>query len=112
MFPEPGTVPPGNGDRKLPVYIRNGFVHLDSIRYRLPGNYVFEYLPEDKKIKSRFGTYEIKIRKISDRQIIYERTFILHSGTYPKETYAELRNFLKQLYKFDNKKAIIKKTSK
>ena len=109
LFSVLSGVPPETKNRKLPVYIRSGFIKHDSIVYTLPEGYVFDYLPENKKMESRFGTYEVKITKKSNTHIIYERKFFLRSGTYPKNTYEAFRKFLMQIQKYDKKKATLKK---
>lgn len=112
MFSVFENIPPETKKRKFPVYIRNGFIHHDSIRFYLPAGITFAFVPENKKIESRFGSYEVTFNKISDNQIIYERILRLRAGTYPKETYEELRKFFLGIHKYDKKKIAIKKIEK
>ena len=106
-----GSVPPKNKNRRFPIVISEGFNHIDDITWQLPNGFVLDYLPENLTITSEFGQYTRKIIKKDAHTIIYKRTFLLKSGTYPKESYSNFRKFLKKVRKSDAAKIILKKTS-
>ncbi len=106
-----GSLPPKNKNRRFPIVISGGFNHLDDITWQLPNGFVFDYLPENLTINSKFGQYKRKIIKKDAHTIIYKRHFLLKSGTYPKESYGNFRKFLKKIRKSDSEKIILKKIS-
>ncbi len=109
IFSAIGSVPSKNDDRKFPIYIESGFLHQDKVTLIIPEGYAISYIPEDKTINGIFGTYKMHISKVSDTKIIYERSFEINAGTFPKEEYKAYRKFIKQIYKSDRQKIIIKK---
>ncbi len=102
-------VPPKRRDRKYPVYIASGFRQHDRIDIELPETYEYSSIPEEVNIESEFGTYSMRIRKLSSRKALCERELVVKEGTYSAEKYKAFRRFLKNVHKSDLKKVIIKK---
>ena len=106
-----GSIPPKNKNRRFPIVISEGFNHIDEITWQLPDGFASNYLPENLIITSEFGQYKREIIKKDAQTIIYKRSFLLKSGTYPKESYSNFRKFLKKVRKSDAAKIILKKTT-
>jgi hypothetical protein len=91
--------------RKSKVVIREGFLHIDSIHYRIPDNIYPEGLPESKKFTSIFGEYESQYI-LDQGKLLYVRKFKFKEGTYPESSYNELIEFTKNISKADNTKVV------
>jgi len=79
---------------------------VDSIVYHLPDGYYFEFLPKDISFSSDFGKYEASF-KANEKGFTYIRKIERYKGTYPKESYNDLVNFLKKVKKSDNVKVVL-----
>ncbi|WP_316810189.1 DUF3857 domain-containing transglutaminase family protein [Pedobacter heparinus] len=94
-------------NRKLPLFINRGYTDVDELIYHLPENINIELSPDDKVLKTEFGTYELHIKK-EDKKLTYNRKFILNDGTYPAEKYADFADFISKVSSADQVKAIFK----
>lgn len=59
--------------------------------------YSVEFLPEDVTIETEFGEYTANAR-LKGNTIIYTRTQLMKSKTYPAVRYNELVEFYKKIY--------------
>lgn len=101
-----GSVPKSISDRKNDLFISNSFHLIDSVCFHLPENLSMEYLPEIVELTEDFGEYRFQCT-LSENNILAVRDFKIKKGTYPKETYAEFVNFLNEINKADNSKALL-----
>jgi len=102
-------IPKRYKERNQPVRIQRGNFDQDSITVHLPKGYTLTGQTEPIAFDSKFGTYRSSIKKINENQLLYERTFELFEGTYPKEDYNDFRNFMKQVTNNDGQKLILVK---
>lgn len=103
-------VPDRYRDRTFPLHIKRGFSDVDVVEIKLPTDYKVESLLKNKTIENKFGIYKTEITVKDESTLVYKRVFIVNDGTYPKEDYAEFRDFYKEVSKLDNAKiALIKK---
>ena len=91
--------------RKTPFALSDAFTHIDTIRYQIPENIYPEFLPQDLKYESRFGSYEAGF-KLDAGSLIYVRKFTRKDGQFPAESYQELIDFYKSINKADNAKLV------
>lgn len=94
-------------NRTLPVYVNRGFTDEDEIVYNVPEGYSIEAKPEDREIKSPFGSYVIKV-KMEGKKLTYSRKFVLNNGTYPANTYESFMRFFSDVSSSDNGKVVFK----
>ncbi len=104
------NIPKRFRNRKLPLEIQYGFLDLDSITINLPKNFQIEAMSNGKDLESKFGTYKIKIEKLSEHQIQYTRELLIKQGIYSVADYALYRKFLKKINQLDNSKIVLSKT--
>ncbi len=99
---------PTNEDRTRNVYLSNvfDFVDTDTINFELPQNYRVEYMPEPIDIESEFGHYQVQV-EVENNIVKYIRKIEMNPGTYSKESYEELRDFLKEVTKHDKTKVVL-----
>ena len=102
-------VPDRYRNRKLPLKIERGFVDVDEYEINIPKNYFIEFLPKDVEIENKFGEYKVRIEKLTDNVIKYNRTFIVSDGLYQKEDYSNYRSFIREVTKNDNAKIVLRK---
>jgi len=107
MFNQLNFIPPRIKDRKQELFISEGFKDTDTYNILMPLNYTIDEIPEDKVIENKFGKYQVKYIKISDKELEYQRLFMLRKGTYPAEDYNEFRNFMKKVSKLDKTKILL-----
>lgn len=99
-----------NENRTLPFESRFSYEDEYEIIYNLPMGYVIEEMPENGKVISDFGIYNITFEK-KDDQLIVKRLFQMKKGTYSKEKYNDYINFRKKVMNADNSKILISKKS-
>ena len=94
-------------NRKYDIVVDRGFYDTDEVTITLPDGYTLGVMPEDTTITSTYGEYRVKVEKISDKELAYNRSFLLREGTYPKTDYRAFRDFLKTVVKNDKQKIIL-----
>ena len=92
---------PKTEERHSDIYIAEAKHHRDTINMKLPSGYTIEALPTDCELASEFGLYQIKFQK-SEENLQVVRAFDLPEGTYPRETYEDLRIWLEGVSKADD----------
>jgi len=97
-------------NRKLPFEISRGYIDIDEIEIELPEKYSIEFLPENVKLNSKFGEYEVEISKIAENVYSYKRKLLIKDGKYSNEEYDNYRKFRRNIKKIDNSKIILKKS--
>ena len=101
------NIPKRYRNRKQALEIQYGFLDTDDVIIDLPKNYKIESLANDKEITTKFGTYKIKIEKINDYQIRYNRELLIKQGIYTVEDYDKYRKFRKKINQLDNSKIVL-----
>lgn len=92
-------------NRKTDVWMPEGYIDIDTIKYTLPENIYPEFLPEPVKLKSRFGEYESHV-VVEQGSVLYVRKLRMNKGRFAPETYAEYMDFYKGINKADNMKLV------
>lgn len=92
---------PGEIDLKM-AYQRH-----DSVRIEIPLGYSAEFLPENKTITSKFGSYSRSISR-NGKYIYYSNNLVINKAEYPKETYPEFYSFMNELALIDHQMIILK----
>lgn len=98
-------IPEKNENRKTNVVQKMAYIDSDTIRYHLPEGIYPEFLPDDVKIKNRFGEYEASF-KVEQGNLVYIRKVKMNKGIFPPESYAELIDFYRGISKADNTKLV------
>jgi hypothetical protein len=100
------SVPAKYRERETPFTISRNKSIVDTITFNLPQNLVVLSLPQDVKLETKFGTYRSSAT-LKDGKLIYNRTYTLNKGRYPKEEYDEFRSFVKQAHAVEKRKIIL-----
>jgi uncharacterized protein DUF3857 len=108
-FNKNSYVPKRIRNRKLPFEISRGFIDIDEVKVKLADSFLVDYIPENRALKTKFGSYSIEIIKINKNTYLYKRKLQIEEGKYPKEEYEDYRKFRKQIRNYDNSKIILKK---
>lgn len=91
--------------------IERGFFDEDIVDLNLPEGFVIDAKPNDVLINSTFGSYKMEIVVENAQKVKFKRSYLLNEGLYQKENYDEFRKFTEQIYRADNAKMILKKTT-
>ena len=94
--------------RELPFEIMQSFEDDYQISFEIPKNYKIEEVPNDIKLPSEFGTYQLSFVKNGEELKII-RSIRVNKGIYPKEKYNEYIKFRKKTISMDNSKILITK---
>ena len=110
VFNKENYIPKRYRKRKLPLKISRGYKDVDEYIIKIPANYNLEFLPTNKEITTKFGSYSIAFKKIDSATFSYKKSILINEGIYPKEDYKIYRNFRRSIAKLENIRiAIIKK---
>ena len=101
-------IPKRYRNRKFPLIIQRGYVAESDFSIQIPSEYVQQEIPEDIKLESKFGTYNVTY-EIKDNAILYKRKLSIKKGEYSKEDYEAYRKFRKKVAKSDKQKIILNK---
>lgn len=94
--------------RELPFEIMYSFEDEYHISFQIPKNYKVDEVPNDIKLSSEFGTYQLSFVKEGE-EIKVNRTMKVNKGVFPKEKYNDYINFRKKTTNMDNSKILITK---
>ncbi len=100
-------VPKRYRNRKLPFEIQRGFLDEDEFQIKIPEGFTVEAIPESIRLENKFGTYNFTVEK-QDDQLVLRRTFAMKQGEFSKSDYAEYRDFMKKVVKYDASKIVLK----
>lgn len=81
-----------------------------TIRYKIPEGYVVDTKLDPLRIESPFG-YLTRDMSVKDNILIVKDSYLLRSGLYPAEQFAEWVSFRKALSDSSKKKVVLKKTA-
>ncbi len=99
-------LPENLSERRSDVLIRRSEITFDSIRFNLPEDYVLETATVPVILDTDFGHYYTQI-DYSEGLIIFCRYFRLNRGLFPPERYGEFLDFLREVHRADQAKAIL-----
>lgn len=104
-------VPKRYRNRKLPLKVSRGYKDVDEFVIEIPKGYHISFLPENREVNTKFGSYILSIEQLSSSKFIYRKSVLIKEGVYPKEDYALYRKFRKNIAKLDNIRiSVTKKT--
>ncbi len=92
-------------DRETALQIRYPVMQTDTLKISLPENYHMETSDLNMDLNSSFGDYSLR-SEVVPSGIVVIRSFKMKSGTYTKQDYLELKEFLDQVHKADNKRLV------
>jgi len=95
-------------NRNLPFYPGIGYCDTDSIVFRLPLNVTSDFIPDDIKLNTGFGTYSAEVTW-TNNELHYVRQYFNEGGKFSPEDYSDYHSFNKMVSKADRNKAIFKK---
>jgi len=87
-------------NRVTDVYINEGWTEEDEITYTLPAGYHLDTEPLNKLMEQPFGSFKISM-KMEGNKLIYKRRLQVIDGTYPKDTYSDFVDFMREVYDKD-----------
>ena len=110
VFNKENYIPKRYRKRKLPLKINRGYKDIDEYIIKIPANYNLEFLPTNKELATKFGSYSIAFKKIDSSTFSYKKSIMIKEGIYPKDDYKIYRSFRRSIAKLENIRiAIIKK---
>jgi len=109
MFNRFRSIPTRYTTRKLPFEISRAFQDIDEVEIEIPENYHISSLPESVTHSGKFGTYTMEVQKLDDRKILYTRKLSMNEGIFSKEDYEDYREFIREVVRLDNSKAVATK---
>jgi hypothetical protein len=89
------------------IELKTAYQRHDSVRIEIPLGYNTEFLPENKTITSKFGSYSRSITR-NGKYIYYTNNLVINKAEYPKETYPEFYNFMNEVALIDHQMLILK----
>ncbi len=89
------------------IELKTAYQRHDSVRIEIPLGYNAEFLPENKTITSKFGSYSRSISR-NGKYIYYTNNLVINKAEYPKETYPEFYNFMNEVALIDHQMLILK----
>ncbi|NNM23486.1 MAG: transglutaminase domain-containing protein, partial [Flavobacteriaceae bacterium] len=102
-------IPKKYKNRQRALSLPRGFKDVDEVVIELPEGYAVKTLPEPIKFEGDFGKYSSEVVVKESGDLIYKRTFEIHEGDFPKESYDAYRKFRRKVAKSDNQKLILSK---
>ena len=110
VFNKENYIPKRYRKRKLPLKINRGYKDIDEYIIKIPANYNLEFLPTNKELTTKFGSYSIAFKKIDSSTFSYKKSIMIKEGIYPKDDYKIYRSFRRSIAKLENIRiSIIKK---
>jgi hypothetical protein len=94
--------------RQSDILISRSSVDYDTLVYKLPKNYKYEYIPSGSNIDSKFGSYSWSV-SAKEGEILFIRKFTLLEGRYKPSDYKQLYDFILSVSKADNTKILLTK---
>jgi len=101
-------IPDDVRNRRTDVYINRGYVEEDEISYLIPDGYKPEKDALNKQLDKPFGKYIITSR-VEGKKLIFKRRLQMNDGTYPKDEYENLVDFLKTVSMYDDYTMVLTK---
>ncbi len=96
-----------NTNRKYDIEFTISYIDEDSIKINIPDNYEVESIPKNLSLNNSFGKYSISF-SVNNNSIIVYRKNERYAGKYPKETFATISNYFKEIYRADRGRIVMK----
>jgi transglutaminase-like putative cysteine protease len=100
------SIPNRYKSRKTPFHIERGFEDTDEIVVTLPKDCEIEAIPENIKLETKFGNYEVSY-ELKENQLFFKRHLTTSEGSFSKDDYEEFRKFREQIARNDNAKMVL-----
>ena len=100
-------IPTRYRSRKQPFEIQRGYLQESEYDVSLPGGYVLSEIPAPISLSTKFGTYEMKLNRKENGNLVYQRSLLIKKGLYSKDDYNEYRKFRKEVSRYDNIKLLL-----
>ncbi len=88
------------------IELKTDYQRHDSVRIEIPLGYNAEFIPENKTITSKFGSYSRHITR-NGKFIYYTNNLVINKAVYPKETYPEFYDFMNEIALIDHQMLIL-----
>lgn len=98
-------------NRRFPMELRDSKSYTNEFVISIPEGFRINSIPDEVKLETNTGRYNLKVIDLGGGKLKYERTFVILDGLYPSDEYKEHRNFLKAVKKYDNQKISISNKS-
>lgn len=92
-------------NRHYPIVFTMAYTEQDSVKIAMPHGYKPDYLPEALSVSTEFGSYDANY-EFKDGELNYYRKLVRYDGEFPPEKYAEIQNFLTEIYKADRRRVV------
>lgn len=93
--------------RKYDIKFNTSFIDEDSIKIIIPDNYEVESIPKNVILNNPFGKYSISFSVNNNSIVVFRKNERL-AGKYPKETFATISSYYKEIYRADRGRIVMK----
>jgi hypothetical protein len=83
------------------------FQQKDSVRIEIPSGYLPDYLPEEKQITTRFGSYSRHLTT-SGNYVYFTRRLSFNKAIYPRAAYPDFYHFISDMATLDKEVLVLK----
>lgn len=94
--------------RTLDIVLKEAYRNVDTVEIDVPAGYEPEALPDNVKLKTKYGSYTSSV-KFENNKIIYLRTLEQFTGRYPASEYKDYAAYFDAIYKADRAKVVLVK---
>lgn len=102
-------IPRNKDERTREVYMSLSYEDCDTMIYRIPDDYIVEYIPEAVSVSYDFGHYSVSA-ELTGNEIVYIRKMGIYKGYYPPQEFDKLVEFYKVISKSEGMKAVVRKS--
>lgn len=102
------TAPKITSERQEDIWIETGYLDEDNITITIPEGYEIEAIPKDVHLKEPFGEFNFSYT-VSDNQIIVSNRLLIKSGTYDKNLFPQLTEYIKNVGNTYRQKMVLKR---
>ncbi len=90
--------------------VKDGITKIDSVTFRVPENFRFEYLPEPGEVSTSFGSFESQVENETG-VVRFIRKVVINKGKYPSSDYETYKSFIKRINQLESPKVVVNKTT-
>ncbi len=95
-------------ERVYPIYYNYPYLDIDTVKLRMPKDYVLESKEKNVIFETPFAYYRSSLKSI-DKTILYIRELEIKKNRIGLESYADYKEFITNVAKADRNKIILKK---
>ncbi len=92
--------------RKMDFEVASGWFKRDTIVFTIPTGFKIEAKPEDKSMKSEFGTYQLTSKSVGTKLVVV-RQMAIYKNSYPASKYGDFVDFVNSATKADRSLCVI-----